>query len=158
MLHRIYQGARFALAFVMAVGAVNMLAYYVHPEWFPPLHPFMQTMVDTGYLLVPKLLELVGAALLLTRYRVLGLVLLWPVIVNIALFHAFIDGRQGVNGVLLIALAALSSWPERSAFLALLAPRASTTTSAGAVKASGRPAPRSARPETGLTRNAQGSA
>jgi hypothetical protein len=124
MLGLLCTGARLALAIAMLVGAINMAVYYVAPELFPPFHPLMQLLVQTGYLLVPKLLELVGAVLLLTRHRALGLTLLWPVMVNILLFHTFVDHRQWYNGVVLLFLGALASWPERRAWWGILQPSA----------------------------------
>jgi putative oxidoreductase len=119
LLNHLGTAARIGLALLMFMGALNMVAYYVRPTLFPPFHPFMQTLVDSGYLLVPKLLELLGACLLLTRFRALGLTLLWPVIVNITLFHALIDARSWCNSLILLGLAALASWPERRAWAPL---------------------------------------
>ncbi|MFM2421370.1 MAG: hypothetical protein RL385_6093 [Pseudomonadota bacterium] len=118
----VFAVARVLLAALMLIGAFNMLMYRFAPELFPPLHPVMRIFVESGYLLVPKLVELVGGALLLTRYRALGLTLLWPVVLNIALYHAFFDARLGFMGALLIVLCALCSWPERSAWVRLVTP------------------------------------
>jgi hypothetical protein len=122
-----FQFARFALAALMFSGSANMFLYWIDPTLFPPLHPFMQELVDSGYLLVPKVLELSGAVLLVGRYRVLALTLLWPVIANVALYHAFIDARQWYNAPILLLLAALASWPERKAWAGLLAPSSART-------------------------------
>jgi putative oxidoreductase len=119
---RVFSVARVLLAALMLIGALNMLIYRFKPELFPSLHPVMRIFVESGYLLVPKLVELVGGALLLTRYRALGLTLLWPVVLNIALYHAFFDARSGFVGALLLVLCAVSSWPERKAWALLLAP------------------------------------
>jgi putative oxidoreductase len=122
MLLRTCTIARYALALLMLIGTVNMVIELVHPGFFPAHHPFMQLLIDSRYLLVPKLLELAGGLLLFTRYRALAMTLLWPVIVNIALFHAFIEPRYALNGPILLVLAALASWPERHAWSGLLSP------------------------------------
>jgi len=112
--------ARVALALVMLIGVVNTALYYVRPELFPAFHPWMQVMLDSGYLLVPKAIELMSAWLLLfTRFRVLALSLLWPVIVNIVLFHVLIDHRGWAIVPIVVLLAALASWPERRTWYAL---------------------------------------
>jgi putative oxidoreductase len=80
----------------------------------------MQLYVDSGYIVVAKMLELIGGLLLLTRRRALGLTLLWPVIIQIALYHVFFDARSWYNGVVLLVLAALSSWPERRAWAGVI--------------------------------------
>jgi len=51
--------ARVALAWVMLVGVVNTGLYYVRLERFLPFHPWMQIMLDSGYLLAPKTIELI---------------------------------------------------------------------------------------------------
>lgn len=123
MLSRVFSISRYVLAALMLMGALNMVLYRCLPGLFPPLHPVMRMFVDSGYLFVPKAVELVGGLLLLTRYRALGLTLLWPVVVNIALYHAFFDARAGYVGALLLVLCALSTWAERDAWDALLRPR-----------------------------------
>lgn len=119
MTHRAYEAARWLLAAVMFVGGINgFLSILPVPL---PLHPVMQAWLDSGYLFVPKLLEVVGALLLCSRYRVLGLVLLWPVIVNIALFHLLLDPRQLALVPLLLGMAVLASVPHGARLAALVA-------------------------------------
>ncbi len=70
----------------------------------------------TGYMTVVKLLEIVGGALLLSgRLVPLGLVLVTPVAVNIALFDIFLVGKPGL-GVILTALCFFLVWAYRSHF------------------------------------------
>ncbi|XXT18119.1 membrane spanning transport protein [Sorangium sp. So ce429] len=96
-----------------------------------PLHPFTQLLVDSGYVYAVKAVELTAAVLLLLdRRRPLALALLWPVVVNIALFHLLLDHRAGVNAVILLGLLGALTWHERRAFAPLFAAGRAGSTSA----------------------------
>lgn len=59
-----------------------------------PIHPFFELLVTSNYIYVVKALEVVGGLLLLANRKVaFGLVLLGPVVVNILLYHVFLDTR-----------------------------------------------------------------
>jgi putative oxidoreductase len=124
MLQRVCNIARVLLAIQMMIGGINQVIYYIEPSLFPPLHPWLKMMADSGYLIVPKLLEFTGGVLLLTNRRVLGLALLLPVIANICLFHIFLEPRNIWVAAILLPVAALASWPERQVFAVLFAARA----------------------------------
>ncbi|MDD9947182.1 MAG: membrane spanning transport protein [Myxococcales bacterium] len=112
--------ARGLLALIFIAGGLNgFLLFMPVPQ---PLHPWLKLTMDSGMLYVPKTIELVGAALLWTRYRALGLCLLWPIIVNILLFHAFLDPRGLANGLVLVVLGIAAGVPERARLKALVAP------------------------------------
>jgi putative oxidoreductase len=86
------------------------------PEPPPNAMKFASAMSDSGYLNVVKVLELVGGALLLSgRFVPLGLVLVTPVAVNIALFDILLMGQPGL-GVVLTGLCAFLVWAYRSHF------------------------------------------
>ena len=65
---------------------------------------FMGAIFATKFLTVVKVLELVAAVLLLSgRYVNLALVLLGPIIVNIALFHILVaPGNYGLTVVICV--------------------------------------------------------
>ncbi|MCI0705299.1 MAG: DoxX family membrane protein [Planctomycetia bacterium] len=82
---------------------------------------FAGVLGTTGYLHVVKVLEVVGGALILSgRLVPLGLVLIMPVAVNIALFDIFLVGQPGL-GVVLAALCFFLVWAYRSHFAGVFA-------------------------------------
>ncbi len=87
---------------------------------------FSAAFMDTGYMHFVKVLEVLGAALLLIpRTRVLGLLILSPIIVNIVAFHVFITEGAGLVGAPLLAafLAIFLIWSHRRGVAALLSDR-----------------------------------
>ncbi|MGK3999423.1 membrane spanning transport protein [Sorangium sp. So ce1024] len=121
---------RVALGLIVLLGGINGFVRIVPvPE---PLHPFTRLLVDSGYIYAVKAVELTAAVLLLLdRRRALALALLWPVVVNIALFHLLLDPRAGVNAVILLGLLGALTWHDRRAFAPLFAEARPGATSAG---------------------------
>ena len=68
----------------------------------PEFHPFMSLLVSSGYIYVVKLVEVIGGMLLFTRVSRLGLLLLTPIVVNIAAYHYFLDSRNSAIVFVLI--------------------------------------------------------
>lgn len=93
------------------------------PEGSPPAM-FMGAMYTTGFLTFVKVLEIAGGVLVaIPRTRLIGLLILTPVIVNIVAFHVFITGGAGVFDppvVLVTLLAAFLIWSHRQNVAALL--------------------------------------
>jgi putative oxidoreductase len=82
---------------------------------------YITAIGTTGYMKVVKVLELVGGGLVLSgRLVPLGLVLLTPVAVNIALFELFLLGQPGL-GVALTGLCFFLVWAYRSHFAGVFA-------------------------------------
>ncbi|WP_437286776.1 membrane spanning transport protein [Sorangium sp. So ce406] len=117
---RAVDAIRIALGLIVLLGGINGFVRIVPvPE---PLHPFTRMLVDSGYIYAVKAVELTAAVLLLLgRRRALAAALLWPVVVNIALFHLLLDPRAGVNAVILLGLLGALTWHERRAFAPLFA-------------------------------------
>ncbi len=89
--------ARVLLGLVFAVFGSNAFLHF-RPMPAMPGHPgeFIGSMNATGYLQVIAALQVIGGLLLLVgRFVPLGLTLLGPIIVNIVLFHVFMD-RSGL--------------------------------------------------------------
>ena len=84
---------------------------------------FMKALFASHYFYVVAVLQIAGGALcLLGRFVPLGLTLLGPVIVNILLFHIFLD-RSGLPLALVVsALALFLVWANRQAFGGLIKP------------------------------------
>ncbi len=77
-------------------------------------------MASTGYLQAVAALQVLGGLLLLIGFVPLGLMALGPIIVNIVLFHVFMD-RTGLGMAAGIAVCSLFLlWYRRDAFAGLL--------------------------------------
>jgi uncharacterized membrane protein YphA (DoxX/SURF4 family) len=83
---------------------------------------FMGAIFATKFLTVVKVLELVGAVLLVSgRYVNLGLTLLGPIIINIALFHLLVaPGNYGLT-VVICVLALITLIGQRNYLRAIFA-------------------------------------
>ncbi len=82
---------------------------------------FITALSASGYMNVVKVLEVVGGALVLSgRLVALGLVILTPVAVNIALFDVVLVGKPGL-GLILVALCFFLVWAYRSHFAGVFA-------------------------------------
>ncbi len=82
---------------------------------------FIGVLGASGYLTAVKVLEVTGGALVLSgRLVPLGLVMLTPVAVNIALFEIFLVGQPGL-GVVLAGLCFFLVWAYRSHFAGVFA-------------------------------------
>ena len=95
---------------------------------FIPLPPregraaeFMGHMISTGYFNVILVLQVVGGLLLLSGISVpLGLTLLSPVIVNIVMFHLFMD-RKGIGlALVILVLSLFLLWQYWASFAGLM--------------------------------------
>ena len=86
------------------------------PEFTEHAGHYISALGMTGYMDVVKVLEVVGGALVLSgRMTPLGLVLVTPVAVNIALFDIFLMQKPAL-GVVLTALCFFLVWAYRSYF------------------------------------------
>jgi uncharacterized membrane protein YphA (DoxX/SURF4 family) len=82
---------------------------------------FTKALFVSHYFYVIAVLQIVGGALLLLgRFVPLGLTLLGPVIVNILLFHIFLEPKGLAVAVVVSALALFLLWAYRSAFRGLI--------------------------------------
>jgi uncharacterized membrane protein YphA (DoxX/SURF4 family) len=86
--------ARIALGALMVFSGLNKFFAFVPVEPFTgEAGRFMAILAESDFLGVVAVLEVAGGAMLITGFFVpLGIVLLGPVIVNIALFHGLIAG------------------------------------------------------------------
>ena len=95
---------------------------------FIPLPPrqgraaeFIGAMIGTGYFNVILILQVVGGLLVLIGISVpLGLTLLGPVILNIMIFHLFMD-RKGIGlALFILVLSLFLLWQYRASFAGLV--------------------------------------
>ncbi|MFN2509152.1 MAG: hypothetical protein ABR589_10320 [Chthoniobacterales bacterium] len=116
--------ARILLGLVFLVFGSNAFLHFMP---VPPMQgeagAFMGALLNSGYFYPIATLQIVGGLLLLIGRAVpLGLTLLGPVIVNIVLYHLFLD-RSGLPIATVIAILALFLlWVYRYRFPAIFQP------------------------------------
>jgi putative oxidoreductase len=114
--------ARLLLGLLFAVFGSNAFLHFIQ---MPPMSghsgEFIGAMYATGYLHVIATFQVIGGLLLVIgRFVPLGLTLLGPIIVNIVLFHIFLD-RNGLPMALVVSLLAVFLvWRYREAFAGLV--------------------------------------
>ena len=116
---------RVLLGLMFVVFGSNIFLHFIP---MPPLPAtlagdFSKALMQSHYIYVVGLLQVIGGLLLLIgRYVPLGLTLLGPVIVNILLFHIFLD-RSGLPMAIIVAVLALFLlWRYRTNFAGLVKP------------------------------------
>ena len=116
--------ARSLLGLISVVFGLNAFLHFI------PMPPpqglagdFMKALFASHYFYVIALLQIAGGALLqVGRFVPLGLTLLGPVVVNILLFHIFLNPSGLALAVVVSALSLFLLWAHRQAFAALLKP------------------------------------
>ena len=100
---------RLLLGLMFVVFGSNIFLHFIPmPEQKPSLATdFSKALMESHYMYVVGLLQVLGGLLLLIgRFVPLGLTLLGPVIVNILLFHIFLE-RSGLPIAIVVAVLAL---------------------------------------------------
>ena len=117
--------ARVLLGLVFAVFGSNAFLHFMP---MPPMEgqagAFIGALVSSGYIYVIAGLQVVGGLFLLigSRFVPLGLTLLGPVIVNIVLYHIFLD-QSGLPMACVISILSLFLlWVHRDKFPAIFQP------------------------------------
>ncbi len=117
--------ARVLLGLVFVVFGSNIFLHFIP---MPPLPAtlagdFSKALMQSHYIYVVGLLQVIGGLLLLIgRYVSLGLTLLGPVIVNILLFHIFLEPSGLPMAIIVAVLALFLLWRYRTNFAGLLKP------------------------------------
>jgi uncharacterized membrane protein YphA (DoxX/SURF4 family) len=116
--------ARVLVGLAFFVFGLNFFLEFIplpKPEVSQQALNFLGAIAGSGYLAFVKVLEIVGGAMVLSgRLLALGLVLVTPVAVNIALYEIFLAKQPGL-GILLTVLCAFLVWAYRSHFAAAFA-------------------------------------
>ncbi len=118
--------ARSVLGLIFFVFGLNGFLHFYEPA--PPhgaIAQFMGGLAATGYMLpLIKGVEVVGGMLLLAnRFVPLALALLAPDVVNIVLFHAFMDPKRAGIAVVLLGLEVFLAWSRRDLYRPMLRAR-----------------------------------
>src|SRR5436853_213217 len=101
--------ARVLLGLMFVIFGSNIFLHFIP---MPPLPAtlagdFSKALMESHYIYIVGLLQVIGGLLVLIgRYVALGLTLLGPVIVNILLYHIFLD-RSGLPMAIVVSVLAL---------------------------------------------------
>lgn len=129
MAGKVLLGARILLGLIFTVFGLNGLMMILTGTGFipmPPVSPEMQAVMGgffgAKYLMpLVKILEIVGGLLLLSgRYLNLAILLLGPIMVNIAGIHFFVDQGGLAMTIFMLVLFAIILRARWSAFRQLL--------------------------------------
>ena len=117
--------ARLLLGLLFVVFGSNAFLHFIP---MPPMQgqagAFIGALASSGYLYVIAVLQVAGGLLLLlgARFVALGLTLLGPVIVNIMLYHIFLDPSGAPLAIVISILALFLLWVYRFKFPAIFQP------------------------------------
>jgi putative oxidoreductase len=118
--------ARLLLGLIFVVFGLNAFLQFMPMGPMPTglAGQFIGALVQSHYMWVVAVLQIVGGALLLVnRYVALGLVLLGPVIVNILLYHLLLNPVGIGMAILVTVLWFIVFYWHRAAFSGIFAPR-----------------------------------
>ena len=116
---------RVLLGLVFAVFGSNAFLHFIP---MPPIPgeagAFINALASSGYMYAIAVLQVVGGLLLLigARFVPLALTLLGPVIVNIVLYHLFLEPKGLPMACLISILALFLLWVYRFKFPAIFKP------------------------------------
>jgi putative oxidoreductase len=116
---------RVLLGLMFAVFGSNAFLHFIPmPEMHGQAGAFMTALASSGYLYVIAVLQVLGGLCLLlgARFVPLGLTLLGPVIVNIVLYHLFLDTQGLPMAIVVAALSLFLLWIYRFKFPAIFQP------------------------------------
>lgn len=117
---------RVLLGLLFVVFGLNGFFHFMGPmpEMQGQAGAFITALASSGYIYVIALLQVLGGLCLLlgARFVPLGLTLLGPVIVNIVLFHVFLEPAGLVLSLVISAMALFLLWIYRFKFPAIFQP------------------------------------
>ena len=117
--------ARILLGLMFTVFGSNIFFHFIPmPEQKPSLATdFSKALMASHYMYVIGFFQVAGGLLLLIgRFVPLGLTLLGPVIVNILLFHIFLEPTGLSMAIVVSVLALFLLWRHRANFAGLVKP------------------------------------
>lgn len=115
---KIYTICRRVLGSIFLIFGLNGFYTFIP---VPDFHPFMEILVESGYIYLIKTVEITGGIMLLAnRFVPLSLSVLAVDIVNISAFHVLLDPRNGFLAIILIILWSVLFWGYKHYFYELL--------------------------------------
>lgn len=118
--------ARLLLGLMFVVFGLNGFLQFLNMGPMPTglAGQFMGALFQSHYYWVVAALQIAGGALLLVnRFVPLGLVLLGPVIVNILLYHLFLNPSGAVNAIVVTILWFIVFYAHRQSFAGIFSSR-----------------------------------
>ena len=105
-------------------GSNAFLKFIPAPEMHGQAGAFITALMSSGYMYVIAVLQVLGGLCLLlgARFVPLGLTLLGPIIVNIVLYHLFLDNSALPIAIVTAALSLFLLWIYRFKFPAIFQP------------------------------------
>ena len=105
-------------------GSNAFVKFMPMPEIHGQAGAFITALMSSGYMYVIAVLQVLGGLCLLlgARFVPLGLTLLGPVIVNIVLYHLFLDPQGLPIAIIISVLALFLLWIYRFKFPAIFQP------------------------------------
>jgi putative oxidoreductase len=120
--------ARILVGLVFLVFGLNGFLQFIPMKGLPPglAGQFLTALIQSHYVYFVSALQVIGGAfLLVNRYVPLGLTLLGPIIVNILLFHIFLN-HTGLGLAIVIAILwCVVAFRERKYFASLFVQKTS---------------------------------
>src|SRR3954463_15166379 len=113
---------RILLGLMFAVFGSNVFLHFIPvPEMTGDAGAFMGALFHSGYIYAIGAFQVIGGLLLLIGGRLtgLGLTVLGPIIVNILLYHIFLDRNGMPIAVVVSLLAFFLLWAHRDRFPAI---------------------------------------
>jgi hypothetical protein len=124
MKNKLVTAARIVLGLAFFVFGLNGFLHFIpQPPISGPPADLIGAMIGSGYLfsLIKGTEVVAGAVLLSGRYVPLALTVLAPVLVNIVLFHVFLEPAALPLPLVLVGLEVFLAWSYRSTFRPMLA-------------------------------------
>jgi uncharacterized membrane protein YphA (DoxX/SURF4 family) len=118
--------SRVLLGLVFTVFGLNgFFGFIPQPPHVGPSAEFLGALGATGYMfpLIKGTEVATGLLLLSGRFVPLALTMLAPVVLNIVMFHLFLDPKAIALPIVLMALGIYLAWTERSAYAPLFRAR-----------------------------------
>ena len=123
-MNRLVLVARILLGLIFTVFGLNFYFNFLPPpELNAEAGAFFGALLETGYMMdIVKLVEVVGGVMLLAGVWVpLALVILFPIVLNIFLFHTVLDLAGLPIAIFVMVLELFLAWAYRDSFKGLLA-------------------------------------
>jgi putative oxidoreductase len=122
--------SRVLLGLILVVFGLNFFFHYLPlPPLNEPAMAYMMALVNSGYTMnIVKVVEVLAGAMILSGFWLpFGVVFVTPIVVNIVLFHTFLDTGGAPIAYFMLLTWAVLVWGYRNHFKSLFAKKATPT-------------------------------